>query len=653
MIKGIVNEIIWCVRNRWVFLRQKKFITEKVNPLANSMQKMSNEELLRRSQELRYRSVGSEQHSNSAEACALVCEALLRCKRKRPSDTQLIGSMLINEGRIVETDSGEDVSILFLTAIYMAVISGMHVHAVFKEDPLAEIVDFARSVFKLLGVTVGCVTSDLDPYLDKEYCMREYACEVVYGSYLIFGLYYLRNNLKKSITEQLPISQDFAIINQADSILLDNVRQELVVAEPDHHYTIAKIMVRNYFKLYKKLAGVVSLNKMYLRERFSKVYGLTVVPIPASHSDSSRKPNNRIDYDNYIYKDKKAKYQGIVEEAYRITESGRPLVIVTNDVMDAYDLRGLLDSCGIRNNVIEYLHEKSCTTDMLSTIGEQYQSADGRRIGNVTIFNKPLQYDFVICLGTGVICQKCRVPPLEKLKQLNLEVESMFPPDTVKCCINCTQYGETTRCTHCFKSELYEEFPRLGRVKCSKNVPCGLHIIGVERNSYRRFDDDILNRFIRLGEPGSSRFFLSFDGEFLKAFAPEWTTKALSRIGWAEGAPIWGRRINKSIRKSQARFERRDFKRHKDSFCYDDILYDQMFIFYSERQKVLQAGHMETLEVYDMAWKNHLSRTDALMTCIVQGNFAAGLDPKVVYAENMQRMFQEMSAELPEFQAKG
>lgn len=653
MIKGIVNEIIWRIRNRWIFLRQKKFITEKVIPTVNSLQRMSDEELLRRSQELRYRSVGSEQYSNSAEACALVCEALRRSKCKLPSDTQLIGSMLINEGRIVETDSGEDVSMLFLTAIYMAVISGMHVHAVFEKDPLSEIVDFARFVFKLLGVTVGCVTSDLDPYLDKEYLMGEYACEVVYGSYSMFGLDYLKNNLKKSITDQLPISQDFAIIDQANSILLDNVRRELVVVEPDHHSTIAKIMVRNYFKLYKKLAGVASLNKMDLRERFSKVYGLTVVPIPASHSVGSRKPNNRIDYDNYIYKDKKAKYQGILEETYRITESGRSLVIVTNDVMDAYDLRDLLDSYGIRNNVIEYLHEKSCTTDMLSTIGEQYQSADGRRIGNVTIFNKPLQYDFVICLGTGVICPKCRVPPLEKLKQLNLEVEDMYPPDTVKCCINCTRYDEITKCTYCFKSKLYLEFPQFGRVECSKNVPCGLHIIGVERNSYRRLDDDILNRFIRLGDPGSSRFFLSFDGEFLKVFAPEWTTKVLSTIGWAEGEPIWGRRINKSIRKSQAKFERRDFERHKNSFCYDDILYNQMFIFYSERQKILQAGHMETLEVYDMAWKNHLSRTDALVSCIVQGNFTASLDPKVVYAENMQRMFQEMNAELPEFQAKG
>ncbi|MCJ7728612.1 MAG: hypothetical protein MUO27_01840 [Sedimentisphaerales bacterium] len=681
MIKGIINEIVWHiknkwwhVKNKWFFHRQKRLFTKKINPfinpLADFVRKLSDKELLQKSQDLRHRFVNSKERSNLAEACALICEALLRCRGKLPSDTQLIGSILITEGRIVEIDSGEDISMIFLLAIYIVVISGMHVHAVFKEEPPTEIVDLARSVFKLLGISVGCITSELDPYLDREYCRTAYACDVTYGSYSTFGMYYLRNNLKNTVTEQLPISQDFAVVNEADSILLDNVRRELVIA-PDYHHALAKIMVRNYFKLYKKLAGVAFLSKTYRAEAFSKVYGLSVVSIPPSQPDNSLKPSNRIDYDDYIFKDKGAKYQGIVEEIYRISESGRPVVVVTNDLRDTSNISQLLLNCGIGYRTIAHYvyYVKGQTVyrplwplngrrrdpmlaEIADTIGEQCQKENGQMIGNVTIFNRPLEYDFVVHLGYGIINEKCSVPSMENLKQIGIKIEDLFPPGAIKCCINCPQYDKVTNCARCFKAKLHEEFPLHGRVECYKNVPCGFHIIGTERDLCRGYDNEILDRFIQRGVPGSSRFFLSFDDDLMKTFAPEFIVKALSLIGWQEGEAIYHKKINKGIRKSQEKFERRDFERHKNSFYYDDILYNQMFIFYSERQKTLQAGDTKTLECYDRAWENHLFRTDELMTCISRGNYVAGLDPKVLYSENMDKMFQKMVAELSGFQSR-
>ncbi|MCD6303940.1 MAG: hypothetical protein J7M21_03140 [Planctomycetes bacterium] len=222
-------------RNDRIIRARMRFVVEQVNPLEPRMRALSDEEMLAYSHRLRQRlAAGEDREAVRAEAFALVREASRRARDHRQYDVQLVAGTVLDDGWIAEEATGEGKTIACYPAIYMAVLEGMKVHVVTVNDYLVQRdAEFARPIFELLGVTVGYISSDM-PTAGPEAEPRRaaYRCDVTYGTNSEFGFDYLRDNMKTSLADQMQGPLDFAIIDEVDSILIDEARTPLIISGP-------------------------------------------------------------------------------------------------------------------------------------------------------------------------------------------------------------------------------------------------------------------------------------------------------------------------------------------------------------------------------------------------------------------------------------
>jgi len=204
-----------------------------------------------------------------------------------------------------------------------------------------------------------------------------------------------------------------------------------------------------------------------------------------------------------------------------------------------------------------------------------------------------------IKLAPAVVWAPCKVPPADKLAELGVKSEDLFPTGTTKCCIHCAQYNASTDCAHCFKPKLDAEFPTRGRTACREVVPCGLHIVGTERHEARRIDNQLRGRAGRQGDPGSSRFFLSLRDDLMAIFAGEATLKLMGRLGLVGSESIEHGMVSRGIAKAQKKVEERNFEIRKNLLDYDEVMDYQRHAFYAQRQQILEGRDLDTM-VRDM-----------------------------------------------------
>ena len=360
----------------------------------------------------------------------------------------------------------------------------------------------------------------------------------------------------------------------------------------EENQTLATITIQNYFKLYKKLAGMTG-TAMTEAEEFMKIYSLDTVTI-ATH-----RPVNRVDHNDRIYADPEAKFNALAEEINRVSKQGRPVLVGTTSIEKSEILSTMLTrKYGTEHEVLNGRAENAAReNEIVFKAGQQVPLKRGSKqmVGNVTIATNMAGRGTDIKLGPGVVCEKCKVPPAEELSELGLHVDDLFPPGTNKCCIHCPQYDPATHCAHCFKRKLDDAFPLRGRTDCIEDVPCGLHIVGTERHEARRIDNQLRGRSGRQGDPGSSRFFLSIRDELMAIFAGEWTLKVLGWLGLQGDVAIEDRRVSKGIARAQKKVEQRNFDTRKNLLEYDEVMDYQRRTFYSRRQKILEGRQLEGL----------------------------------------------------------
>ncbi|GJQ26351.1 MAG: hypothetical protein HBSAPP02_13830 [Phycisphaerae bacterium] len=419
--------------------------------------------------------------------------------------------------------------------------------------------------------------------------------------------------------------------------------------------TLATITLQNFFKLYKRIAGMTG-TAMTEADEFMKIYKLEVVAIPTN------RPVNRQDFHDRIYKTVDDKYDAIVEEIHDIHTRGRPRdPFILNDVLknvlpivqkqggpveliqsalaafnaagapsaelaqqmaDAYDAamgdlaRGrpvLVGTISIENseklsNALtrkygiehEVLNAKQHAreAEIVKKAGERHLPTRGKEKtlqGNVTIATNMAGRGTDIKLQQGVVYEKC-VGDLGPPQGTNGHGKRFGwnEPGVIgtKCCISCPDYDPKTNCAHCWKPKVDPRFPELGRKVCPINVPCGLHIIGTERHESRRIDNQLRGRSGRQGDPGSSRFFLSLGDDLLKMFMGEWTLKMLERMGFEDGMAIEAKSINKGIERAQKKVEEKNFSARKHLLEYDEVMDHQRQVFYTQRQEILESSRV-------------------------------------------------------------
>ncbi len=360
--------------------------------------------------------------------------------------------------------------------------------------------------------------------------------------------------------------------------------------------TLATITFQNYFRLYRKLAGMTG-TAITEADEFIKIYKLDVVSV-ATH-----RPVNRMDHNDRIFAEVDAKYDALVEEIIQVSKGGRPVLVGTTSIEKSERISGMLDRrYGLEHQVLNARPENAAReAEIVARAGQLRPIKPGspHMVGTVTIATNMAGRGTDIKLGPGVVWDKCRVPPLEKLTELGVEAEDLFPPGVTKCCIHCPQYDPATNCAHCFKPKVDENFPLRGRTGCRESVPCGLHIVGTERHEARRIDNQLRGRSGRQGDPGSSRFFLSLRDDLMAIFAGEWTLKMLGWLGLTGDAAIEHPKISKGIERAQKKVEERNFDIRKNLLEYDEVMDYQRRAYYARRREILEGKGLEDI-VRDM-----------------------------------------------------
>ena len=234
-IKKLFIKAIGGTRNERIIRGRMKIVIEEINPLEPQIRELTDEQLLASSLALRERMAGGESRRKILpEAFALIREASRRGRNHRQFDVQLVSGMILSEGWITEEATGEGKTIACYPAVYMAWLEGMHSHVVTVNDYLVQRdAEFAHPIFEMLGVKVGFITADMD-HSERQ---QQYACDITYGTNSEFGFDYLRDNMKLSLAEQVQGSLDFAIVDEVDSILIDEARTPLIISGPAYSDT--------------------------------------------------------------------------------------------------------------------------------------------------------------------------------------------------------------------------------------------------------------------------------------------------------------------------------------------------------------------------------------------------------------------------------
>ena len=662
-------------------LIELKKTADKVVALADKYAEMSDSELKNQTVVLKQRLADGETTDDILpDAFAVVREAGARVLNMRHFYVQIIGGIVLHQGRIAQMNTGEGKTLVATLPAYLNALTGKGVHVVTVNDYLAQRdAEWMGKIYKFLGLTVGVIIHNQSRQAKKD----AYNCDITYGTNNEFGFDYLRDNMATNKGDLVMRSLEFALIDEVDSILVDEARTPLIISgrgnkssemylsankfakslspvdyevdEKDkavrlndsgvmkaerffnvdnladidnselNHYilqaikanfimkrdsdyivekgeimivdeftgrkmegrrysqglhqaieakeglrikeeskTLATITFQNLFRLYKKLSGMTGTAKTEEAE-FNSIYKLDVVEIPTN------RPVARIDYNDVIFKTANGKLKAIAEDVAERHKSGQPMLIGTLTVEKSEELSKILNSKGIRHNVLNAKnHER-----------EAEIVAQAGRIGAVTIATNMAGRGTDILLGGNpeFLAKK-------EMSALGFGEELIDSALSYKADKTAEEVAATKK-----YQELYAKHKQQTDAEREKVLATGgLHIIGTERHESRRIDNQLRGRAGRQGDPGSSVFFISLEDDMARIFGGEKMQKFFNLLRIEEDMPIEAKSITKQIERAQERIEDRNFSSRKHVLQYDDVMNEQRILIYNERNKVLNGA---------------------------------------------------------------
>src|SRR5258705_93820 len=347
---------------------------EAINALEPELERLSDAELRARTEDFRKQLAdGADLEDLLVPAFATVREAAKRTLGQRHFDVQLIGGMVLHQGRISEMKTGEGKTLVATLPVYLNALAGQGVHVVTVNDYLAKRdSEWMGRLYKFLGLTVGVIVHDLDDEERK----ASYNCDITYGTNNEYGFDYLRDNMKFRIDDCVQRGHNYAIVDEVDSILIDEARTPLIISGPseestDKYYkinriiprlhqaveakegvkierenqTLATITFQNYFRMYKKLAGMTGTAETEAAE-FGKTYKLDVIVIP------THMPMVRKDAIDMVYRTEEEKFRNAAKEIKERHDLGQPVLVGTISVEKSERLSSILKKMGVRHEVL-------------------------------------------------------------------------------------------------------------------------------------------------------------------------------------------------------------------------------------------------------------------------------------------------------------
>ncbi|NCN26471.1 preprotein translocase subunit SecA [bacterium] len=603
---------------------------QQINALESKYRKLSDAQLQAKTGEFKTKiENGASLDSLLVEAFAACREASSRVLGMRHFDVQLVGGMTLHRGTIAEMKTGEGKTLVSTLPCYLNGLSGKGVHVVTTNDYLAKRdAEWMGRVHRFMGLEVSCITNDVRDRDRK----AVYAADITYGTNNEFGFDYLRDNMKPTLELYVQREHNFAIVDEVDSILIDEARTPLIISGPAddnpemyriadrairqlkkdidytldekhrsvtlteegvhraekalsienlyapenfafvHHVhaalrahslfkldtdyvvregeiiivdeftgrlmpgrrwsdglhqaieakesvniegenqTMATITLQNYFRLYKKLAGMTGTADTEAAE-FKKIYNLDVLVVPTN------KPMVRQDKNDLVYRNEAGKYRAVIRDIKEKHEAGRPCLVGTVSVAKSERVSKLLRRDGIPHNTLNAKNH-GAEAEVIATAGHK---------GSVTIATNMAGRGTDITLGPGV-----------------------------------KEAG-------------------------------GLHVIATERHESRRIDNQLRGRAGRQGDPGSSQFYLSLEDDLMRIFAGDRVINIMDKVGMEEDEPISAGLVSKSIANAQKRVEMHHFDQREHLLKYDDVLNKQREVIYSMRRLVLEGKETRDL----------------------------------------------------------
>ena len=675
MLTKIAKKIFGSRNDR--LLKHYRKIVAKINSLEAETKALSDEQLQAKTAEFKHRLANGETLDDILPEAFAVCrEASVRVLGMRHFDVQLIGGMVLHDGKIAEMRTGEGKTLVGTLPVYLNALSGKGAHVVTVNDYLAERdAGIMRPLYNFLGLSVGVILSNMDSF----HRQQAYGSDITYGTNNEFGFDYLRDNMVDDIYNKVQRELNFAVVDEVDSILIDEARTPLIISgqaddnielyqimnqvpahltpqekedspegdywvdeknmqvvlseqghehaeqiltqlgllqeneslyashnimlmhhlmaalrahtlfHRDQHYvvkpneegqpeivivdehtgrlmdgrrwsdglhqaveakegvevkkenqTLASITFQNYFRLYTKLSGMTGTADTEAYE-FQSIYGLETVIIPTN------KPIQRKDFNDQIFRTAEEKYEAVIKDIKDCYERGQPVLVGTTTIENSELVSHLLKREGLPHNVLNAKeHER-----------EALIVAQAGKPRMITVATNMAGRGTDIVLGGNVQHQADAIRADETLTDEQKQAQIQALEDS-------------------WEAE-HKAVVEAG----------GLHIIGTERHESRRIDNQLRGRAGRQGDPGSSRFYLSFEDPLLRLFALDRAAAILNRLAPEPGVAIEANILTRQIENAQRKVEGRNFDMRKQVLEYDDVANDQRRVLYHQRNEIL------------------------------------------------------------------
>ena len=603
-------------------LRRLAPLVDRITALEPGLRQLSDAQLQAKTAEFKERlDQGEELDDLLPEAFAVAREASLRVLRMRPFDVQLIGGLVLHAGKIAEMKTGEGKTLVAVLPVYLNALTGRGVHVVTVNDYLARRdSEWMGQVYRFLGLSVGTIVHGLS---DEERRLA-YNADVTYGTNNEFGFDYLRDNMKFSLADYVQRDFHYAIVDEVDSILVDEARTPLIISGPAEEST------ELYYRV-NRLAGMLKKERDFTVDEKSRAVILTEAGVAQAERlmnvDNLYDPRNiellhhlnqslkalalfRRDVD-YIVKDGQViivdEFTGRLmpgrrysdglhqaleaKEGVRIESENQTLASITfQNYFRMYEkLAGMTGTADTEAEEFKKIynldvmviptHKKMIRVDhpdvIYKTEVEKFQAV-AAEIKDCHGRGQP------VLVGTTSIEKSERLSRLLKHQGIKHEV------------LNAKQHEK--------EAQIVAQAGQLGTVTIATNMAGrgtdivlgpgvvdtgGLHIIGTERHESRRIDNQLRGRSGRQGDPGSSRFYLSLEDDLLRIFGSDRIKDLMGRMGMQDGQPIEHRMVSNAIERAQKRVEAHNFDIRKHLLEYDNVMNKQREVIYSQRREIL------------------------------------------------------------------
>jgi preprotein translocase subunit SecA len=717
---GLARKIFGSSNDRRVRSYQPRVAA--IGALEEKMKALSDAELAAKTDEFKAQlAAGKTLDDILVPAFAVAREGSRRALGMRPFDVQLIGGMILNDNAIAEMKTGEGKTLVATLAVYLNALAGKGVHVVTVNDYLARRDAATMSkLYGFLGLTTGVIVHGLS---DEER-RAAYACDITYATNNELGFDYLRDNMKYERGQMVQRGHNFAIVDEVDSILVDEARTPLIISGPlddrsdlyntidafiplltpedyeidekqrsanfsevgteklenllreagllkgeslydvenvaiVHHInnalkahklftrdkdyivrngeiviideftgrmmpgrrysegqhqaleakekvqiqpenqTLASITFQNYFRMYKKLAGMTGTAATEAEE-FSNIYGLDVLEVPTNL------PIKRIDEDDEVYRTFEEKFKAIIEEIKAASERNQPVLVGTTSIEKSELLANMLSQSGFKDFKVlnARYHEQ-----------EAYIVSQAGVPGAVTIATNMAGRGTDIQLGGNLEMR------------LEHELAEMEPGP------------ERDAKAEAIKAEV-------AALKQKALEAGGLYVIATERHESRRIDNQLRGRSGRQGDPGRSKFYLSLQDDLMRIFGSDRMDSMLQKLGLKDGEAIVHPWINKALERAQKKVEARNFDIRKNLLKYDDVINDQRKVIFEQRIELMDAKDVSSTvtdmrhEVIETMVGIHIPET-----AYVEQWDVAGLKQKVANTLNLDLPIDAWAAE--------